>query len=43
MNQSMREKALEEFPNLNKLEITEVNFEKEIILKPIINIFFDFR
>jgi hypothetical protein len=25
MNDHMREKALEEFPNLNKLEITEVN------------------
>jgi hypothetical protein len=33
MNQSMREKALEEFPNLNKLEITEVNFEKKVYFK----------
>jgi hypothetical protein len=28
MNEHMREKALEEFPNLNKLKITEVNQKK---------------
>jgi hypothetical protein len=32
MNQQMREKALEEFPNLNKLEITEVNNKNKKII-----------